>query len=228
MQLYLVRRQRTLPRTREKMRSMAVVFRRTSSRPLSRHILTKPLPSSSHARGCADLGVPPPKLANALKAACSSSSVPKSHAACSPKVLDALLLRRGANLFKHPPSGTLWLDVMPAGLIAKSIQPESTGGVTRAKCVHSADTCKRNRTIEEWMQWLARQHMAAWAAGHPGCLTGGLSPARADSGVVGNPLRCLRPVTEPLVMLCGDVTPQHVLEESRALRVRHKSHDPAN
>ena len=72
----------TLPRTREKMRSIAVVVRRPSTRPLSRHIFTKPLPSSSHALGAPDLGVPLPKLANALKAAASSSSDPRSHPSC--------------------------------------------------------------------------------------------------------------------------------------------------
>ena len=72
----------TLPRTREKMRSIAVVVRRLSTRPLSRHIFTKPLPSSSHTWSTPDLGVPLPKLANALNAAASSSSDPRSHPSC--------------------------------------------------------------------------------------------------------------------------------------------------
>ena len=61
---------------------MAVVVRRESRRWLSRHSLTKPLPSSSADLGVPDLGVPLPKLANARKAASSSSSHPTSHAPC--------------------------------------------------------------------------------------------------------------------------------------------------
>ena len=72
----------TLPRTREKIRSIAVVVRRPSTRPLSRHIFTKPLPSSSHTWDTPDLGVPLPKLANALNAAANSSSDPRSHPSC--------------------------------------------------------------------------------------------------------------------------------------------------
>ena len=79
------RGEHTWPRTREKIRSMAVVLSRESTRWLSRHSLTKPLPSSSKDLGVPDLGVPPPKLANALKAASSSSSHPTSHAPCRHK-----------------------------------------------------------------------------------------------------------------------------------------------
>ena len=59
-----------------------MVVRRESRRWLSRHSLTKPLPSSSAGLGVPDLGVPLPKLANARKAASSSSSHPTSHAPC--------------------------------------------------------------------------------------------------------------------------------------------------
>ena len=62
-----------------------MVVRRASTRWLSRHSLTKPLPSSSADWGVPDLGVPLPKLANARKAASSSSSHPTSHAPCSRK-----------------------------------------------------------------------------------------------------------------------------------------------